>query len=280
MTDVILRPWQPDDKPQLKGLWKLAFGDPDEYIDAFFGRFLIPGGCVVAETDGKVVSAMYIIGGQTAYPYRSNTLSAGYTYALATLPEYRGRGIGSAVYKAATDAALQTADAACVLPAETGLYPFYEKASGAKPLSYVRETRLKKTDLAGISAVNAARIPALHYAGMREWLMGGMPHVTFDDAVFDFMEETGTDFFVLENGVAAADTSDGLCRITELLVSNGDFSGAIAGVARWCSAQDYIVRSPAFMDGPGEIRPFVLSVLRKAPDYSLPNDLWWGFGMD
>lgn len=280
MHDYIIRSFAPEDKPALKALWQTVFGDSEAYIDGFFDRFLTPGGCMVAEADGKVVSAMYIIPGMTAYPYRKNTLSAGYTYALATLPEYRRRGIGTAVYKAASDAALKGADAACVLPAESGLYPFYESASGAKTFSAVREARFQKSELAGVSPCMASRVPALKYAGMREMLLGGMPHVTFPAALFDLMEESGTDFFVLADGLAAAETQDGVCRITELLVPDGDGMAAIAAVARWCAAEEYIVRSPVFFDCPGEVRPLVLAALKETPGYPMPDDLWWGFGLE
>lgn len=280
MSDFIIRPFAPADRPALKTLWQIAFDDSEEYIDGFFDRFLTPGACVVADVEGKVVSAMYILSGITAYPYRKNILSAGYTYALATLPEYRRRGIGAAVYKAASDAALLSADAACVLPAESGLYPFYEAASGAKTLSTAREARFQKSELADIQPCMGARVPALKYAGMRERLLGGMPHVTFPSEFFDLMEESGTDFLVLGDGLAAAETDGGICRIRELLVPTGDGMAAIAAVATWCAADEYIVRSPVFFDGPGEVRPLVLAVLKVPPSYPMPNDLWWGFGLE
>ena len=36
MSDYTLRLWKPEDRPQLKELWKVAFCDGDEYIDSFF----------------------------------------------------------------------------------------------------------------------------------------------------------------------------------------------------------------------------------------------------
>lgn len=281
MIEYQIRSWKPEDKPQLKELWKLAFGDSDEYIDCFFENFLRRDACVAAEADGKVVSAMYILPGETLNPYRKNRLTAGYTYALATLPEYRHQGIGRAVYRAASGRALETADAAAVLPAGESLYPFYENASGAKPLSYVREARFTRDELSGTAPCAAARVPALKYAGMREELLGGMPHVTFPMGFFDLMEETGMEFFVLANGLAAAETDDdGVCHIRELLDPGEDVMSSLAGVARWCSAREYVVRTPLFFEGPGESRPYVLAAMNSTPSYPMPNDLWWGFGLE
>jgi GNAT superfamily N-acetyltransferase len=281
MTNYILRPWQPQDKQALIDLWQIAFGDERSYIEGFHNAFLTDeNSCVVAEAQGKVVSAMYVIPGHTLYPYRKNTLSAGYTYALATLPDYRGQGIGQAVYKAANEAALKGADLACVLPAEEGLYPFYEKATGAAPLSYIKEARFTRDELAAVPTGMAARIPALKYAGMREMLLGGMPHVTFPNEYFDLMEQSDTGFFVLEGGVAAAETEGDVCRITELLDPNTDGMKSIASIAKWCPAEEYIVRSPVFFNGPGAVRPLVLATAGSKPAYPMPNDLWWGFGLE
>lgn len=281
MTDYEIRLWKPEDRAQLHTLWKTAFGDSDEYIDLFYERFLRPGTCVVAEADGAVVSAMYVIPDLSLNPYRKNRLTAGYTYALATLPSWRSRGIGKAVYRAANELAHAKADIAAVLPAEKELYPFYETAADATPLSFIREAHLTRDELTGIIPCGAARVPALKYAGMREELLGGMPHVTFPLSFFDLMEETGMEFFVLERGLAAAETNeDGICVIHELLDLSEDAMSSVAGIARWCSAREYIVRTPLFYAGPGENRPQVLGVMKAPPSYPMPNDLWWGFGLE
>ena len=279
MSGFSIRAAQPEDRPGLKALWKQGFGDSDEYIDAFFDRFLREDGCVAAEAEGRIVSAMYVVGGCAVHPYRREHLSVGYTYALATLPAYRGRGIGSAVYKAASDLALARADASCVVPAEPGLFPFYEKAAGASVLCSIREARIRRLELGDSVPVMAARLPADQYAGMREAILSGMPHATFPIELFELMEETGTEFFILEHGIAAAETSDDVCRVIELLDPEGDGRNALAGVARWCRAEEYIVRTPLFFDGPGERRPLVMSVLKRVPDFPLAEDLWWGFDL-
>ena len=279
MSDYRIRPWQPEDRPQLKALWKTAFGDDDGYIDGFFNSFLHDGTCVVAEAVGTVVSAMYIVPGIRLFPYRKNVLTAGYAYALATLPAWRGRGIGSAVYRAVCDKALETADAACVLPAEASLYSFYE-TGGAGAFGGIREGRLTKAELAGVPTRMTVRVPAGQYAGMREWFLSEMPHAVFPEDLYDFLEDSGTEFFMLEGGVAAAETDNGMCRILELLAPEIEPMTAVASIARWCPAQEYTVRTPLFFAGPGERRPFVLASLKQMPDYPLPDDFWWGFGMD
>lgn len=283
MTDYTIRLWKPEDKPEMKALWELAFGDDGAFIDAFYAAFLKKDTCLVAECDGKIVSAMYIIESFRLYPYRKNVLTAGYTYALATLPEYRGRGIGREVYKAATAKVLEKHDMALVLPAEESLYPFYENATGAKPVSIMREARFTAEEIAEIKASPAARIPAFQYAGIREAMMSGMPHVSCTDEMVDFMEdywEPNGDFFLSEDGIAAVDILGDTCRITELLCPNGDGMSLIAGVAAYHRKAEYIVRSPYFFDGPGQKKTVLLGVLKEEPDYPMPFDLWFGLGLD
>lgn len=280
MDDAAIRLWRPEDRPQLKALWQLAFGDSEEYIDGFWERFLRADGCVVAEADGAVVSAMYVVPGIRLLPCRESALTAGYTYALATLPAYRGHGIGSAVYRAACEKALESADAACVLPAEESLYPFYEQASGARPLGGIREGSVSNADLTGLPARQMSRIPARQYAGMRERFLGGTPHAVFPDELYDAMEASGTEFLMTEDILAAAESDNGSCRVLELLAPGVDGMAAAAAVARSCPAREYTVRTPLFFDGPGERRPFVLAAAKAAPDLSPADDFWWGFGLD
>lgn len=280
MSDFLLRPASDADRPALRDLWQRVFGDGDAYIDSFFERLLPGGGCVVAEADGRPVSAMYVLRGLLLLPYRKKRLTAAYTYALATLPEYRGRGIGTAVYKAANAEALAGADAGCVLPAEAGLFPFYENATGAKPLGFIREARLPRAELADTERVMSMRLPGWQYGGIREQYLSGMPHAVFGEALYDHLEETGTEFFMLDGGVAAVETEGSVCRITELLVPDGDPAAHIATLAAWCPAEEYVVRTPLFYDGPGAARPLVLAALNAAPDFPMTGDLWWGFGLE
>lgn len=281
MTDFIVRPWRPEDKPQLTRLWETAFGDSPAYIRRFHDLFLTgERACIVAETGGVTASAMYLIPDVTLRLSRKDALTARYAYALATLPEYRGRGMGTAVYRAVCAAALETADAACVLPAEEALYPFYENASGAKPVSFVKQARFTPAELADVPAGKAARIPAQQYAWLRESLLAGMPHAALPDQVFELLEDGGADFFLLENGAALAETAAGVCHITELLAPGSDGIKAIAGIAAWCPAEEYIVRSPVFSDGPGEVRPLMLAALREPPSRPMPGGLWWGPGLE
>lgn len=285
MSDFVIRPWRAGDEAALKAIWKSGFSDTDAYIDAFFACFLKPGACMLAEADSIPVSAMYILDGPELHPFRRHTLKSAYTYALATLPAYRGNGLGAAVYQACCVAALEAGvDVACVLPAQEHLYPFYERAVKNRTVSSVREVRYQKSELPNVGSGQCARIEALEYAGLREAMLGGEPHASMSEEFFrweEFQLETfGGGLFVLNGGVATAEMDGDTCRIQELILPDGNETEAAAAIAAFCPAREYIVRAPAFFEGPGTIRRSVIGKFREEPAFPYASDLWWGFSFD
>ena len=285
MNDFKLRPWRREDMPRLATLWHDAFGDDEDYIETFNSMFLLkPGGCIVAETAGKLVSAMYIMDGPKLCLPGGERLSSAYTYALATDPAWRGRGIGTAVYKACVTTALERADAAFVLPAESELYPFYEKAAGCATLGAVREAHLTPDAFDGLAKTPLELLLPEEYELRRESIMSQKPHgVMTDDFVVlqaYHMARFGGGFFAAGSAVATVEMAGDICRVVELLAPDGDGMAALAAIADAFPAKNYLVRSPVFMDGPGSLRPFQLAALRPGLTPSLFDGFWWGFAFD
>ena len=77
-------------KEQLRELWHSVFGDGYEYIDAFFAAYRCEDVVHTLSVGGIVVSALY------ALPFTlcsdEKSIAAAYIYAVATAPEYRGKG--------------------------------------------------------------------------------------------------------------------------------------------------------------------------------------------
>ena len=111
--------------------------------------------------------------------------------------------------------------AACVLPENEGLYPFYEKASGARPLASVREVRFTREELKAAKRGMCARIDIMEYAGLREMLLGGEPYASMPEDFCRWQEElcenSGGGLFV-----AAVEKDGKVCYIKELLEPMGD----------------------------------------------------------
>ena len=105
------------DIPQLKVLWQDIFGDDTKDIDEFFKKLFVHKNTLIWKANDKVVSMLYML------PYEHSI----YLYALATLPDYRGRGIMTSLINEACKIAMsQKANALFLIPAE-GMEAYYEQ---------------------------------------------------------------------------------------------------------------------------------------------------------
>ena len=73
--------------PQLRSLWKEAFGDSDVFLDAFFESGFSPRRCRCMTEQETVVSALYWF----EVTYHDQRFA--YLYAVATAASCRGRGL-------------------------------------------------------------------------------------------------------------------------------------------------------------------------------------------
>ena len=105
----------------LKQLWKIVFGDPDSFIDAFFHVAFSPDRCRCIEEAGKPVSALYWFD----CSYEGGKLA--YIYAVATHPEHRGKGLASRLLEDTHAHLKELGYAGAVLKPAAGLFPFYAR---------------------------------------------------------------------------------------------------------------------------------------------------------
>ena len=91
MHNLKIRQAQNTDKPELKTLWHICFGDEMNYIDLFFDKMFIAQNTVVAEIDCRVVGVVHIL------KRKLNNKTFLYGYAVGVLPEARGNNICKAM---------------------------------------------------------------------------------------------------------------------------------------------------------------------------------------
>ncbi len=108
-------------------LWQSAFGDSEEYIRNFIASPFWRG-CVAMAEDGKIVSAVHLT-------CPSENESFIYGYAVATLPEYRGRGFCRRLHESIFAACKEKYAVYGVHPASGELVSFYG-SMGMKVSSY------------------------------------------------------------------------------------------------------------------------------------------------
>lgn len=105
---------------QLRSLWQLAFGDSEEAIAHFFDTAYSPERCQTISMDGQIAAALYWLD----VSYEDQKLA--YLYAVATHPDFRGRGLCRKLM-AQTHAVLANTgyDGAILSPADADLRQMY-----------------------------------------------------------------------------------------------------------------------------------------------------------
>ncbi len=123
---MILTMAQNSMQPELRNILKVCFNEKDEAIDLLFKEKFNENNTVVCIEDGKIVSAAYIFDNYIVY--NKKKLPSCYMYAVATLPEYQGKGFMRKLLKYAEDISKENGKFFSTLyPATTSLYDFYEK---------------------------------------------------------------------------------------------------------------------------------------------------------
>ena len=113
---------KPRDIPALRGLWREAFGDSEEFLDIFFGTAMDPHRCFVAKDGDRLAAMLYW------FDCTCRGQKTAYLYAAATAKAYRGQGICRKLM-AHTHAYLQGLGyvGTFLVPAEESLFGFYGK---------------------------------------------------------------------------------------------------------------------------------------------------------
>lgn len=107
-------------------LWQEAFGDSAEEIKFFLDKKFKPENTLVYEECGEIASMLFLLEGKMCISGKD--YPSYYLYAACTSQKYRGRGIMSALLKAAEKTASnRNIRYICLLPAEDSLYDYYAR---------------------------------------------------------------------------------------------------------------------------------------------------------
>ena len=240
---AVLRASAPQDTEQLRQLWCDVFGDPLELVDAFLS--LLPGmGCgFVAERDGRILGAAYLIDGFTLLQSGQAPLRCGYLYAVAVQTDARGHGLGAAVSRGAAELGRNRgAELICTLPAEESLYCWYGRILS---LTHQSTRRVFSCD-----ALPAAKpLDVSEYLVRREALLRDTPHVLPNASVMEYAASLcricGGGLFANEDMIFCACRFQDRWVLSELLPLSA--AGRIPGLD--CSVQPYLCSDRPLPDG-------------------------------
>lgn len=124
----------PTQIPQLRALWREAFGDTNAFLDIFFTTAFSPERCRCITDEDRVVAALYIFDCEL----ESNRIA--YIYAVATAASHRGRGLCRALMNETHRQLKDAGYTGCILvPGSAELFELYRKIgySVCSNISYV-----------------------------------------------------------------------------------------------------------------------------------------------
>ena len=149
--------------PALRGLWKEAFGDSDEFLDLFWRTAFSTDRSECVTVDGEVAAALYW------FDCECRGERVAYIYAVATAKKYRGRGICRRLMED-THAKLKAQGyvGALLVPGSEWLFDFYAKL-GYKNCGSIGEINCRAAE----KETEIRRIDIEEYAKLRR---GFLPH--------------------------------------------------------------------------------------------------------
>ena len=121
-----IRAARSEDWNEIVRCWEVSFGDPRELVTDMIDSGGLMEHAVVAVAEGRVCGVSFCFDA-----LRFGDLTAGYRYAVCTLPEYRGRGAGTALCRETTERCFaRGADMILTVPGDKGLERWYREAFG------------------------------------------------------------------------------------------------------------------------------------------------------
>lgn len=205
-----------DQIPQLRSLWREAFGDPEDFTEIFFRKGFSPCRCRCAVENGQVAGALYW------FDVRWDGAKIAYIYGVATAQAYRGRGVCRALMED-TAAYLKGMgyDGLLLVPVNPEVSGMYEKM-GYLPWGTVGEL----TCGAGAETVRMERIGATAYEDLRKRYLPDRG-VTHGPEGMAFLEAYAT-FWAGDGWIAVVGRDGDTLICQELLGDAGAAEGIVA----------------------------------------------------
>lgn len=232
------------DEPQLILLWQEAFGDDTDFICDFLHNIARRQQSIVWDEYGKICSAAYLIDGITVCGR-----PVPYIYAVATLPEYRGRGFGAAVCDACIEIAKPNS---CALsPADERLSAWYEKI-GFIPSYNLYEAKMQPE----YRDFELTELDAKSYAALRRRLLKNTNYADFRAGLLKWWQRCWNGrFYSFDGGCVSICRQDEGFLIPELLA----YKNGMAALGRLCGGFSVCVRTPVLdkFEVFGEKKPFL-----------------------
>ena len=191
--------------PGLRRLWQAAFGDTDDFLDAFFRTAYDAERCRCVTENGEPAAALYW------FDCELEGAKLAYIYAVATDPAHRGKGLCRTLMADTLDILTENGyRGALLVPQEPWLIEMYKKM-GFSPATTVSEFHV----MAAAAPIPVRRAGPTGYSRRRQELLpeGGVIQKN-ENALF---LNSQASLYMGENWVAAAAEMDGMLWCPEFL---------------------------------------------------------------
>ncbi len=287
MNDIRLA--QNEDIPRQKAIWKLCFGDSDDYIDFFYTHRYKAKDTMVLLVEGEIVSML------TMLPIQIRTAEGRFfqstmLYAIATHPDFQHRGLANRLMDHTHQFVHGSGGYFSVLvPSNKQLFDFYRQQGYRENFylvqrSFFREN-VESMDGGAMRAGNVTRISHLDYNQRRNNQLRGRLHVAYSDEDVLYQKQLsqhfGGDLLGLTvdeiQGCAAIEKLNAdQVFVRELLIPEPLIPAAVQLLVQSWPAREYIVRHPGLLEKASDpsMRSFGMIRLIRATGVEVtPDDL-------
>ncbi len=253
-----------------KEIWKLCFGDSDQYIDFFYANRYQEDETVLLLQNGEILAMLTMLP-ITLIAANHSSYNAAMLYAIATHPQYQQRGLATQLMDYAYQYSGRKNIAFSVLvPSETKLFKFY-RHQGYQDGFYIREAKFTSKGIEDLYCGETLHstisgITVEEYNQIRNKHLSGRLYVSYANEEIAYQkklsQQTGADIYGIEigaiKGCASIEKISDKVFIKEILINDELLSVAVKHIAQLLPTQEYLVRTPVFLGSQlgGTIRPF------------------------
>lgn len=267
-----IRPAVKGEVTQQKEIWKLCFGDSDEYVDFFYSYLYKEEDTMLLLENGKICGML------TLLPIKIHNgqeiLNSVMLYAIATHPQYQNRGFATGLMDY-TYQYIREKNIFCavLVPANQQLFDFYYQ-KGYQDGFYITESVLTKRRIENLTTdvtypYFIAPIISEEYNRRRNEFLKGSFYVSYTDEEITYQKKlsqlSGTDIYGIDvgeiQGCAAIErVNEGQVLIKEILIPDKYLTLAVKKIAETIYAEMYIIRTTVCLGQQlgGVIRPFAM----------------------
>ena len=265
-----IRHYRKEDIPAMRALWRRVFDERESYLDAFFTLLPDIGGAAVAADDsGALLGAAYALTGYELLAGDEDP-HVGYIYAVAVDESARGRGIGAALTKKAAEICREReAVIVTTLPAEEGLYAWYEACIGTEHV-----LRRESKTVPARKTVDIIKLTGTEYMLWRENMLRGRAHIHLSTPMMEtqraMCEAYDGGLYASTDGIFAAYRDGERLILPEVLCAQGVPDETAASAAAFLGCREAVFCTPSAQGGEAYV----------ASDTALPPDTVWNLTLD